>query len=126
MANRREKLEQLARFLNREYMNYWRKQGKHTSQAEFATWLGVSTTNLSVWMNQQRLPSDENAHQLAKRLGPKIYEILDMPPMMPDIPELVELSKVWPKLSSETRKEIMRLAEEDFAQQSEPVSAESA
>jgi transcriptional regulator with XRE-family HTH domain len=67
-------------------MQYWTRQNKGrklrmVSQNEIARRLGVSPSNLSTWINGQRIPDFTNAVTLSDpaRLGPRVLEILGYP-----------------------------------------------
>lgn len=84
MTEEREKMRLLSELLKEEFARYTlrvtRAGGRIPSQGDFATWLDVSPTSLSYWINQIRPPSYDNLDKLATRLGKRIYEILMFPP----------------------------------------------
>lgn len=103
----------MADFLNSAYVDFVQRRGRLTSAAEFARWLGVSNTSLSQWMNGNRLPTGDNIHRLAAKLGPKIYEILELQPLMPDDPEFQKYAKLWFDASPKAQRAVMEILLED-------------
>ena len=54
-----------------------KKLPERPSQADWAVWLGVKTTTLSTWMNDQKVPTDAaTIDKLADKLGLEVYDIL--------------------------------------------------
>lgn len=104
----RDKKEKLARFLNDSYLDFARDRGVYTSLAEFSKWLDVPNTSLSQWMNQIRLPAGKNIYKLGDKLGPELYEILELPLMVPEDQDLRFIVKAWGALSMEDQFKITR------------------
>lgn len=53
------------------------------NQKEFSKWLGMGQSDISRILAGEKLPSLENIFRLAGKLGPEIYDALDMPRMVP-------------------------------------------
>lgn len=68
------------------------------SDADFAVRVGVPTTSLSVWLNDRRPPSAENADKLAAILGMEVYDKLGIPRRMPTEKRFMSLVRLWEKL----------------------------
>jgi hypothetical protein len=62
------------------YKQYLMERGKHrVSDSEFARWLGVKQSTFSQWVNGGRTPDYASAVQLARRMGPRVYDVLGFP-----------------------------------------------
>jgi transcriptional regulator with XRE-family HTH domain len=92
--------------IERKFLEWQLSQQGRRTQAEFATYLGVKRTSLTMWMNGDHLPEGDNVHKLAIVLGPEVYEVLDQEPPNP---YLYKITKVFPRLSPEHQQ---RLAED--------------
>ena len=97
-------------------MEYWERQNRtrrlrHVSQNEIARRLGVSASNLSNWLNGQRVPDFANAVALSTpdKLGPRILEILNYPPVV-EIRDanLKYIVENWGIIDEQTRQRIYR------------------
>lgn len=64
-------------------------QGKKVTQADFARYLGVSPSTLSMWINKKQPPDRHSADLIALKLGPEVYEILQIEP--PEISSITNL-----------------------------------
>lgn len=94
------------------------KSGQIPSQAEFARWLDIPTSSLSVWMNDYRLPTGESVDKLADKLGVEVYDRLGLARKMPRNKKLYYLAEIWSKLPEEKQDELYHLGR-DFAEQEE-------
>lgn len=60
-----QRADKLVEWLNEKYTEYIVKERVRSqrvpSQNNFAIYCGVSTSNMSAWMNKHRLPAGENA-----------------------------------------------------------------
>ena len=106
-----EKMELMSKFLNDEFVKYINKKGRFTSMSTWARYLGVSNTSMSQWMNAHRLPIGKNAHKLADKMGPKIYDILEMPRLMPRDESLNKVVEGYMGLSDDERELIIRIVD---------------
>jgi len=95
-------------FLENQFLVWQQKSGKRRSLEEFAAYLGISQPLLSLWLNGRRKPGSGNIEMLAQVFGPEVYDALDLP--RPD-PDLQTLSRLWPRLTEETRHAIREKAE---------------
>lgn len=86
-------------WLRRTYWIWQEKTGELDNISKFAKWIdpGISQQNMSRWLNSIALPTGENVHKLAQKLGPEIYEILDITPPVND-PRLRDINRVWEEL----------------------------
>jgi transcriptional regulator with XRE-family HTH domain len=98
-----------AEFLNHAYVEYAHKQGRYTSQSEFATYLGISNYNYSQYVNNYRKPTGKNLDRIAAKLGPRTYEILGVPPRMPDDPVFLEIAKRWFAADDKTQEQVLAI-----------------
>jgi len=87
------------------------REGRIPSQAEFAKWLSVPTTSLSVWMNDIRTPSGESVDKLAEKLGVEVYDRLGVPRRMPRNKKLYFLATIWDKLPQAAQNELYERAQ---------------
>ena len=104
-----EKMEQMSEFLNDEFVKYINKKGRYTSMSVWARYIGVSNTSMSQWMNAHRLPTGKNAHKLADKLGPKVYDILEMPRLMPRDENLNKVVDFYMGMTDEARDLYLRI-----------------
>lgn len=78
------------------------------SQADFAKFLGVPTTSLSVWMNDLRKPTGDSVDILAERLNdPEVYDYLGVSRRMPRSKELYNAVDIYSRLDEDGRREYM-------------------
>lgn len=106
--------------LTEAYMEYIENKGtRRVSDNEFARWLGVSPASFNQWINGNRTPDLENAAKLAKRLGPRVFDVLGYEEVQfIEDPELKFVSRNWKHLDSETRLQIYNHVEEVINEQS--------
>lgn len=100
-------------FLQNAYLEYARKRGRMTSAAEWAKYLGVSNASLSTWMNGIREPTGKNIHRLSDKLGPRVYDILGQPRLMPDDPDFNLMADLWfNSANDESKKQVIKILED--------------
>ena len=63
--------------------------------------------------NAQRKPVGQNVHKLAAKLGPVVYDILEVPRQMPDDPQFQQVALRWFDLSEDIRELIMKVMQGD-------------
>jgi hypothetical protein len=106
--------ESFGNFLLRQYHEWSGRQlGKVRGlppQAEFAKWLGVPTTSLSMWINDVRLPQGENVDKLADKLGVVVYDVLSLPRRMPKNKKLALIAEMWNRLPEHLQDEWYEIA----------------
>jgi transcriptional regulator with XRE-family HTH domain len=95
-------------FLTRKFLEWQLEQGESKSQAEFANLIGVKRTSLTMWMNGDHLPENENVEKLANFLGPEVYDLLDLP--RPN-PFLQKINQIFERLSPEHQQKLAEDAE---------------
>lgn len=96
----------LAAWLNQQFLDWERKEGKRKTATAFAQYLGIPQSSLSSWMSSAYPPSGENVQKIAERLGYEIYDILgiDRPPLADS--RLAYLASVWNNLDEEYRERL--------------------
>ena len=98
---------ELAKWLEKQYINWMSEMGEVQSQADFARWLGINVVTLNRYMNDKRKNVDrEIVDQIAIKLGPEIYNILGM--VRPE-PIFKELQLKWDELTDEEREKIEKI-----------------
>lgn len=80
-----------SKFLEFKYLEWQQNVGRKTVK-EFAAYIGVSTSTISTWWNEDRVPEGENIQKLASKLGIEVYDSLDLP--RPD-PDLLYIQQNW-------------------------------
>ena len=92
-------------FLFQKYAEFAEMRHKiRPTTSEFARYLHVKHTSLDHWLGGGREPDLANAVILAKKLGPRVYELLGFPPLY-EIrdPKLLFIFNLWEDLDDETR-----------------------
>jgi transcriptional regulator with XRE-family HTH domain len=74
---------------------------------EFSRWLDINQAQITQWMNGKGRPGIVSARKLAMKLGPEIYDILDLPRPPKAIHELQSTYQTIPQ-------EERQLFEQDF------------
>lgn len=75
---------------------------------QFAEYLGVSQSTVSMWWNEGRVPEGENLMKIATKFGIEVYDILGKP--RPD-ETLLYIQSVWESLPPEKRRALREQAE---------------
>jgi len=101
-------------FMNELRMREAFKDGKPISQTEMSRRIGIPQGSLSQYEKGTRIPDTENAHLIAAFAGVKVYDILEMPRSLPNDKELVALATVWPDLTKDMKKKLVRLAQDEY------------
>lgn len=102
-----EQLRWIRDALNRAHVEYQLRQGKPASQAEFARFLGVPETSYSAWINERRLPNGDNIYKLGEVLGSEFYDIMGLPPHMPNDPRLRQIVEIWKYLDDDKQDQVL-------------------
>lgn len=113
-------------YLNREFLKYQNKKGRRVSQAEWAMsddgLAGVDTVSLSQWMKGSRHPTGANVHHLAERLGPRVYDLLGLPRLMPKDPLFAIIADRWFEVDEATRQRVIQILTEGVENTLEPTT----
>jgi len=106
----------LEKFLNTKYAEFLNRtvaeKGEVPSQADFAKWLTVPPASYSQWSSGQRAPTGVNLDKLAAKLGPEVYDILKVPPRLPDNFWLRHIAYVWHELTDEQQERFAKTIEQ--------------
>ena len=81
-----------AKWLEKQYIEWQRREGERKTATEFAEWLEIGNATVNQWLNGQARPRPEFAFRLAKRLGLEVYQQLNLP--SPD-PRLFKVQMNW-------------------------------
>lgn len=65
-------------WLNQKFRGWEKDQGRSQSYFAFARYLGVSQNDLALWMDGSALPKGDDILVLADKLGPEIYDALEI------------------------------------------------
>jgi hypothetical protein len=97
-------------WLEMKFLEWQTQEGQRKTIGEFAIWIGVHRVSLSRWMNTENLPdpSDTAVDKIGDKLGPEIYDLLEVP--RPD-PRLREIIKAWGSLPENIKNDLLKRAE---------------
>lgn len=94
-------------YLLNKLQEYEKQRGQRTSLDKFAEYLGVSRPLVSYWL-KGTIPSLENIQLLARKFGPEVYDVLDLP--RPN-PYLSKINQVFENLSEDHQRQLAEDAE---------------
>lgn len=94
-------------YLFTKLQEYEKERGKRTSLDKFAEYLGVSRPLVSYWLKGTK-PSLENIQLLAKKFGPEVYDVLELP--RPN-PYLQKINQLFEQLTPEHQRQLAEQAE---------------
>lgn len=94
-------------YLLNKLQEYEKQRGQRTSLDKFAEYLGVSRPLVSYWL-KGTIPSLENVQLLARKFGPEVYDVLDLP--RPN-PYLQKITQIFENLSPEHQRKLAEDAE---------------
>lgn len=102
-------IELFQELLTEAYMEYIESHGKRrVSDNQFARYLGVSPASFNQWINGNRLPDIENAAKLAKKLGPRVFDVLGYQEVTYiEDPDLKFITRNWRYLDGDTQQQII-------------------
>ena len=66
-------------FLQLKFLEWQQQSGGRKKVWEFAEWIGVSQSTISMWWNGKRLPEGENITKLVDKFGMEVYDVLGLP-----------------------------------------------
>jgi hypothetical protein len=104
------------------YRLWSRSQGRpNPSMTEYSKMLGVPNTSFSLWQNDVREPTPENADKLAARLGMIVYKVLGIPPRVPKSLQaiLYNLDKLDDRQAAEIEERVLNFISENERRQAE-------
>jgi transcriptional regulator with XRE-family HTH domain len=108
-------------FIEKKYLEWQTKEGKRKSVEEFATYIGVSQSALSLWMGGKRTPSAQTVNLLAEIFGNGVYDALDLPRPNPYLQIVV---RNWEFMSEQKQEQIARQIAEEAAKYEAKKSSE--
>lgn len=82
--------------------------GRRVTNKEFGEWLNVSASTISQWVNGKYPPSLDIVPHIAEKLGPGVYDVLNL--SRPD-PELRYINNRWDNLPDDARRQIHEIVE---------------
>lgn len=94
-------------FLEMKYLEWQRDSGGRKTVNDFARYIGVSPSTISMWWSGERSPQGENIVKLSFKLGLEVYDVLGLP--RPD-PELHYIQQHWDVYSPEERRALLEQA----------------
>lgn len=83
-------------WLAQKFREWEKEQGKSQSYYAFARFLGVSQSDLALWMTGDRLPDADDLALIAEKLGREVYTVMDKPQADPFLQKLVEAFPALP------------------------------
>lgn len=89
--------------LERKFLEWQQEQGGRRTVAEFAKWIGVKQSSVSMWWNGANEPSGESIRLLAEKLGLEVYDALNL--QRPD-PDLHYIQSNWELIDPDERQAI--------------------
>jgi transcriptional regulator with XRE-family HTH domain len=93
-----------AQFLEIKFIDWQKEEGGRKTVNEFADFLGVGRSTISMWWTKKNVPKDEVIiRKLADRLGLEVYDVLNME--RPD-PDLLFILSHWDQASPKLKKTI--------------------
>jgi len=93
----------LPKLLDMKFLTWQMESGGRRTVAEFAEWIGLPQSTLSTWWSGKFKPTGDKVKILANKLGPEVYDALDLP--RPD-PDLHYLQAHWLTLPGDARRAI--------------------
>lgn len=94
-------------YLEKKYLEWQQVVGERKTVREFAEYIGVSASSITMWWKGKRTPEGDNIQKLAEKLGIEVYDILEIP--RPN-ENLYYLIKEWDNYSTEHQKAIREFA----------------
>lgn len=89
--------------LEQNFLSWQAQEGKRKTLDDFADYLDVRRSTLSLWMSGKRSPGPESLRVLSNRLGPEVYDVLGLD--RPD-PDLAFIEQQWQNLTPQARRAI--------------------
>ena len=93
-------MKEFKRFLELRFLDWQKESGGRRTVEEFAKYIGVGKSTLSMWWNGERVPQGENIHKLSLIFGLEVYDALGLE--RPD-EGLHYVIRAWPDLPQEER-----------------------
>ena len=96
------------KLLEKKFLEWQQQQGGRRTVAEFAKWIGVKQSSVSMWWNGANEPNAASVRLLAEKLGLEVYDVLGLP--RPDA-DLHYLQQAWENIPAAARRAIREQAE---------------
>lgn len=93
-------------YLEEQFVEWQRTQGKRKTIEDFAIYLGVSRPLLNMWLNGNRKPGVNSLKLLSTKLGMKIYDVLELP--RPN-PLHLYAERNWDKAPKKVQQELAKI-----------------
>jgi transcriptional regulator with XRE-family HTH domain len=91
-------------FLEMKFLDWQQREGGRKTVAEFAKYLGVKQSTVSMWWTSNNTPRDDGIiRNLAFKLGVEVYDVLGLD--RPDA-DLLYMQQHWDEISTEDRRAI--------------------
>jgi len=65
-------------FLEKKFLEWQSAQGGRRTVAEFAKYLGVKQSSVSMWWTGTNIPNYQSVSKLAEKLGMEVYDVLGL------------------------------------------------
>jgi transcriptional regulator with XRE-family HTH domain len=111
-------VDKFSDYLEKKFIEWQHKSGRRRTLNEFAEYLEMKKSLLSMWLSGDRKPGRDKIEKLAELLGPDVYDALELP--RPD-PRLVFVRKNWDRISQEGKR---RISDEAAKYSSSPLDEE--
>lgn len=105
-------------WLEQQFIAWMAKEKQRKTISAFADHIGVSQSLMTRYLNGQMLPTGDNIHKIAARLGPEVYDLLGL--IRPD-PILRKIISRWDKLPLEYQQELSDQIDKYLAKNETPI-----
>jgi transcriptional regulator with XRE-family HTH domain len=95
-------------WLEQKFLEWMTRERQRKTVTAFADYIGVTQSMMTRYLNGQMIPTGDNVHKLAARLGPEVYDLLGL--ARPD-PETQYIIRHWDKLPPEEQKRFREMVE---------------
>lgn len=66
-------------YLEYKYLEWQQVVGERKTVRQFAEYIGVSASSITMWWKGKRVPEGDNVRRLADKLGIEVYDVLEIP-----------------------------------------------
>ncbi len=96
-------------WLNQQFLEWERQQGRRKSVTAFAHYLNVPQASLSEWMDGKYIPSADSLRKIAAKLGYEVYDALGIQRPFND-DRLAYIISIWSDLDENGKQKLFDLA----------------
>jgi len=96
-------------WLNLQFLEWERQQGRRKSVTAFAHYLNVSQASLSEWLDGKYIPSSDSLQKIAAKLGYEVYDALGIQRPFGD-DRLAYIISIWSDLDENEKQTLFDLA----------------